>query len=49
VTRTGSLARVDVRWHGLEGIVAKRLDSRYQHGKRTEAWIKIKPGREARC
>ncbi|WP_371381418.1 non-homologous end-joining DNA ligase [Sporomusa aerivorans] len=27
---------------GLEGIVAKRLDSSYQAGKRTGAWLKIK-------
>ncbi|MGI9183498.1 MAG: DNA ligase D [Solirubrobacteraceae bacterium] len=27
---------------GLEGIVAKRLDSRYEPGRRTSAWIKIK-------
>src|SRR6202000_1198516 len=26
----------------LEGIVAKRLDSIYQPGGRTEAWVKIK-------
>jgi bifunctional non-homologous end joining protein LigD len=29
----------------LEGVVAKRLDSRYLTGRRTSAWIKIKPGR----
>jgi ATP-dependent DNA ligase len=28
---------------GLEGVMAKRLDSRYRPGKRTLAWIKIKP------
>ncbi len=28
---------------GLEGLVAKRLASRYRPGKRTTAWIKIKP------
>jgi len=27
---------------GLEGVVAKRLDSCYRPGKRGEAWIKIK-------
>ncbi|WP_425057833.1 Multifunctional non-homologous end joining DNA repair protein LigD [Sporomusa carbonis] len=27
---------------GLEGIIAKRLDSSYQAGKRTGAWLKIK-------
>lgn len=30
------------REHGLEGIMAKRLDSRYVPGKRTDSWIKIK-------
>jgi bifunctional non-homologous end joining protein LigD len=27
---------------GVEGIVAKRLDSQYEPGKRTGAWIKVK-------
>ncbi len=27
---------------GLEGVVAKRLDSRYEPGRRTGAWLKIK-------
>ena len=30
---------------GMEGIVAKRLGSRYAPGQRTSAWVKIKvPG-----
>lgn len=28
--------------HGLEGVVAKRLSSRYEPGKRSSAWRKIK-------
>jgi bifunctional non-homologous end joining protein LigD len=28
--------------HGLEGIVAKRLDSRYRPGERSGEWLKIK-------
>lgn len=32
----------EVTAQGLEGVVAKRLRSRYQPGKRNEAWIKIK-------
>jgi bifunctional non-homologous end joining protein LigD len=28
------------RRHGLEGVVGKRLDSRYQPGRRSAAWIK---------
>lgn len=27
---------------GLEGLVAKRLDSRYEPGRRSRAWVKIK-------
>jgi bifunctional non-homologous end joining protein LigD len=30
------------RTQGLEGIVAKRLDSRYEPGRRTGAWVKVK-------
>jgi bifunctional non-homologous end joining protein LigD len=30
------------RTQGLEGVVAKRHDSRYEPGKRTNAWIKVK-------
>ena len=33
-----------VKQQGLEGIVAKRLDSRYAVGRRTREWLKIKPG-----
>jgi ATP-dependent DNA ligase len=28
---------------GLEGVVAKHLASRYLPGRRSEAWVKIKP------
>jgi bifunctional non-homologous end joining protein LigD len=30
------------RQHGLEGVVAKRLSSRYEPGKRSQSWRKIK-------
>jgi len=30
---------------GLEGVVAKRLDSVYEPGRRSGAWIKVKTGR----
>lgn len=33
----------------LEGIVAKRLDSRYLPGKRSDAWLKIKRVQRAPC
>ena len=37
-----------VRAHGFEGIVAKRLDSRYEPGQRSGAWrkMRINPGQE---
>lgn len=31
-----------VRQAGLEGVVAKRLNSRYESGERTDAWLKYK-------
>jgi ATP-dependent DNA ligase len=34
---------------GHEGVMAKRLDSRYQPGKRSPAWQKIKPREETLC
>ncbi|HLH66449.1 MAG TPA: DNA ligase D [Solirubrobacteraceae bacterium] len=33
---------------GLEGVVAKRLDSRYEPGRRSGAWVKIKHLHRAR-
>jgi bifunctional non-homologous end joining protein LigD len=33
----------------LEGVIAKRLNSRYLPGRRTDAWIKIKKGLEFLC
>jgi bifunctional non-homologous end joining protein LigD len=38
----GAALQTESRRLGLEGIVAKRLDSTYEPGKRTGAWIKIK-------
>jgi bifunctional non-homologous end joining protein LigD len=34
-----------VKHHGLEGVIAKRLDSKYQVGRRSELWLKhpLKP------
>jgi len=28
--------------HGLEGVIAKRADSRYESGRRSKSWLKIK-------
>jgi bifunctional non-homologous end joining protein LigD len=38
-----------VRKQGLEGIVAKRLDSTYRPGVRSDAWLKIKPVQVLHC
>jgi bifunctional non-homologous end joining protein LigD len=35
------------RAHGLEGIVAKRADSRYEAGQRAKSWLKLKVARSA--
>ncbi|MFC5571265.1 DNA ligase D [Lysobacter yangpyeongensis] len=32
---------------GFEGVVGKRLDSRYEAGKRSKAWLKVKPVQSA--
>jgi bifunctional non-homologous end joining protein LigD len=39
---TGDDVQAVSQQHGLEGIVAKRLSSRYEPGKRTGSWLKIK-------
>ena len=49
VLGTGKLFFEEVCRRGLEGVVAKRLDSRYLPGKRTDAWIKIKRNESAYC
>ena len=37
-----------VKQHGLEGVVAKRLDSKYHAGERSKFWLKLplKPGQD---
>jgi ATP-dependent DNA ligase len=42
ITGTGCEYFKRVVAEGLEGIIAKRLDSLYQPGKRSDAWVKIK-------
>lgn len=44
---TGSVAFAWTRSAGLEGLIAKRLDSRYRPGARSRDWIKIKHLRTA--
>jgi bifunctional non-homologous end joining protein LigD len=38
----GSALMKAAREQGLEGVIAKRLDSRYQPGGRTRDWLKVK-------
>jgi len=38
----GSALEAATRQQGLEGVVAKRLDSRYELGRRSRAWVKVK-------
>jgi bifunctional non-homologous end joining protein LigD len=42
VFRDGDKLLQAAREQGLEGVVAKRLGSRYEPGKRSGAWIKVK-------
>jgi len=39
---TAEQVAATVRRFGLEGVVAKRVDSRYEAGKRSAAWVKVK-------
>ncbi|MBC8144032.1 MAG: DNA ligase, partial [bacterium] len=42
IAGAGQRMLVNAREAGYEGIVAKRLDSAYQQGERSGAWLKIK-------
>lgn len=46
----GTLSQIieAVKQHGLEGVIAKRLDSKYQAGERSKIWLKLplKPGQD---
>ncbi len=42
VTESGADLQAVSRQHGLEGIMAKRAESRYEPGRRSHAWRKIK-------
>ncbi len=41
----GSALLAATREQGLEGVIAKRLDSRYAPGRRSDSWLKIKHSR----
>jgi ATP-dependent DNA ligase len=43
VLGAGTALFVEVCRLGLEGVMAKRLTSRYRAGRRSRAWLKIKP------
>jgi histidine kinase/ATP dependent DNA ligase-like protein len=43
VDTDGQLVLHAARRHGLAGVVAKRLDSRYQPGRRSRAWVETLP------
>ncbi|HEV1997735.1 MAG TPA: non-homologous end-joining DNA ligase [Candidatus Dormibacteraeota bacterium] len=45
----GSALLAAIRQQGQEGVVAKRLTSRYQPGKRSRDWVKIKAIRTQDC
>jgi len=49
VTGSGIVFFEEVAKRGLEGVVAKRLSSTYQPGRRSDAWTKIKQRHEAHC
>jgi bifunctional non-homologous end joining protein LigD len=38
----GAATEAAARTHGLEGVVAKRLSSRYRFGHRSHDWVKVK-------
>jgi ATP-dependent DNA ligase len=46
----GTLSQImqAVKDHGLEGVIAKRLDSKYRAGERSKLWLKLplKPGQD---
>jgi bifunctional non-homologous end joining protein LigD len=49
VERDGERFFAAVSGMGLEGMVAKRADSRYQPGRRSPDWIKVKAWRTQTC
>lgn len=40
--RDGSAVFAATQAQGLEGVVAKRVDSRYEPGRRSDCWVKVK-------
>lgn len=48
IVGSGGLYFAAAEQHGLEGIMAKKLDSTYSPGKRSPAWLKIKVAQTGR-
>jgi len=49
IVETGRAFFQETSRQGLEGVIAKRLQSRYLPGKRTDTWLKIKRQTELCC
>jgi len=49
VVGTGVALYREAEQRELEGVMGKRLDSRYRPGLRTESWVKLKPRRRLLC
>lgn len=49
ITGPGATFFAEACKQGLEGVVAKRLDSRYLPGRRTDAWLKFKRSETFPC
>lgn len=47
VEREGEALYALAREHELEGIIAKRADARYESGRRSQSWLKIRVPRRA--
>ncbi len=49
IEREGKKLFAEVEKRGLEGVIAKRKGSRYQPGRRTKDWVKIKATNNQDC
>jgi len=46
ILKDGNQAFADIKKNGGEGIIAKKADSKYQIGKRSKDWLKIKTDKQ---
>src|SRR4029077_15897940 len=49
VEADGEALFASVKAEGLEGVMAKKRDSRYESARRSHAWLKIKTAPEQEC